>query len=252
MESNSKFLSETELFDMVSRRQLPPEEDDNEEYLKLIENDETKANQTNSTNSTMFNASRNINGTNYKNISSNFTKSNNSLSNSTNSTFSSNKASTINQTNETIIFPCTNINTDKAIIKVEEIRNVDSSDIKSLQLYAENTNKLTNKFNSQLSWSRKNSDLSLEAIGKNIQNSKIFFSKMNLFERKILDKSKTRVKLTKENYKTLHKLFLALDKTSEYKINYKNIKDLWTTFNNKNSKFFPSNVYCILKIVESS
>ena len=140
------------------------------------------------------------------------------------------------------MLPCININTDKAIIEIEEIRKIDTADLKALQIFSKSIDMITQKFNNELSWSRDSNALSILSLSNKLKQLKLYISKLKGFGYKVSKKADSRLKFTKNQYSKLKEKYLILDRTIGYKLNYKNTEDYWNIFNNKNTKNNPSKV----------
>ena len=241
LENNSKFLSELELLDLISNHKN--DNNPKEDFYRLIEID-VKDSKTSVNNNTNTNISSTNNTNQTLNNTINKIENNNNTSNYTNITnIINNKTDVIiKELEEPQNLPCNNINTDKAILEIEEIRKIDTADLKSLQIFGKKIEKFTKKFNNQIAWSRDSNSLSTKTLSNRVKQLKLYISKLNLYGKKVSKDGYSRLKLSKYQYSILKEKYLLLERTQGYKMNYKNLGDYWTCFNNKNTKDYPSDV----------
>jgi hypothetical protein len=247
MKTNSKFLDQQQLIDFITNK---PKIFKNTDVYRLLQVEAKQANIT-------INTGNNTPASNNTNNSTNSTTSivtnanqtaNNSNTTSDNSTGNNNNSKII-ELDEELSLPCNDINTDNAIIRIEEIRKIDYSDLKNIQRQALDLEKMTSKFSDELSWAKEGSALSSPLLLKRINEIRSFSNGMKVIEQKISKIADSRLKFTQSNLKELKSKLLKLGRTINYKLNFKTIQDYWTTFNNKNSENFPADVSIYLILV---
>ena len=137
--------------------------------------------------------------------------------------------------------PCS-LNTDKAVRIIQEEKKEDFTELTVFSKFGKYMEKVVNKFNNELSFSRKPSDLSVESLKKTYTKLKISMLNLNKMSKRILTKANARLQYTNTIFVILNQKYKRLDHSTEYKLNYKNYKSNWEKHDNKANLNGPSNV----------
>ncbi len=134
------------------------------------------------------------------------------------------------------------LNTDKAIKLVRTMRKEESKEFIQFNNYGLFMNHVINKFNSELSYSRNPSALSIEVLKNNYHSLRLSIKKLNELSKSIHTKSNSRLKYTKNIHSKLKDKYVSLDSSEAYSLKYKNLNSFWEKFDNKATDNGPSNV----------
>lgn len=134
------------------------------------------------------------------------------------------------------------INTDKAIKILRTQKKEETKELTEFINYGTFMNHVINKFNSEISFSRNPSPLSIETLRNNYNYLKVLIKKLGELSSSIQSRSTSRLEYTKNIHSKLQEKYQSLDQSEEYSLKYKNLNIFWEKFDNKATENGPSNV----------